>query len=315
VQHLAREKFDAVVIHGHSPAAMLVGAAAAKASGAAIFMRCDAHLGSACSPFKAILRRPLLGTLYSTFDGTLAIGTANAAFYRNMGVPQARIHSMPFTVDNERFTLQAGISTAERAAVRASLGVNDDRPIVLYAAKFQLLKRPADLLYAAARLNGEVPPFRLVMAGSGELDGHLRSLVQSLSLENVHFAGFINQAALPKLYAASDIFVLPSENEAWGLAVNEAMCAGLPIVVSNEVGCVSDLVHEGVNGHLHKAGNIEALAGALRPLLSSRPERERMSLASQEIISHWSYAECLHGLRQALASIGNHHEPAAAVAR
>jgi glycosyltransferase involved in cell wall biosynthesis len=153
------------------------------------------------------------------------------------------------------------------------------------------------------------------MAGSGELDGHLRSLVQSLSLENVHFAGFINQAALPKLYAASDIFVLPSENEAWGLAVNEAMCAGLPIVVSNEVGCVSDLVHEGVNGHLHKAGNIEALAGALRPLLSSRPERERMSLASQEIISHWSYAECLHGLRQALASIGNHHEPAAAVAR
>ena len=73
--------------------------------------------------------------------------------------------------------------------------------------------------------------------------------LRQLGLPNIYFAGFVNQAALPaRVYAACDVFVLPSENETWGLAVNEAMCAGLPIVVSSEIGCAPDLVHDNCNG-------------------------------------------------------------------
>ena len=86
------------------------------------------------------------------------------------------------------------------------------------------------------------------MAGSGPLEGALRAYCSDHSLDNVVFPGFINQAELPSLYGASDIFVLPSEHEPLGLAVNEAMCAGLPIVVSRELGCAADLVEDGVNG-------------------------------------------------------------------
>ena len=74
------------------------------------------------------------------------------------------------------------------------------------------------------------------------------------------FTGFVNQSELPALYAASDVFVLPSENEPWGLAVNEAMCASLPVVVSREVGCAPDLVRDGVNGYTPAAGDIAGLA-------------------------------------------------------
>jgi glycosyltransferase involved in cell wall biosynthesis len=109
---------------------------------------------------------------------------------------------------------------------------------------------------------------------------------------------------LPQIYGAADAFVLPSENEPWGLAVNEAMCAGLPIVASVEVGCVADLVRAGVNGQTFAAGDAKGLANALHPILVDREIRKRMSAASRAIISRWSYAECAAGLQAALARRG-----------
>ncbi len=62
-------------------------------------------------------------------------------------------------------------------------------------------------------------------------------------------AGFVNQQELPSWYAAADTLVLPSDSrETWGLVVNEAMAAGLPVVVSDAAGCSLDLVREGENG-------------------------------------------------------------------
>jgi glycosyltransferase involved in cell wall biosynthesis len=296
--------FDALVVHGHTPAATLVAAAAAKIAHIATFMRCETHLNLHRSTLKSLLRRPLIGTYYRWFDGVLAIGSANREFYQALGIPDRRIFDMPYAVDNRRFMTEAQLPDNERQELRAKLGVNDDRPIVLYAAKFQRRKHPDDLLRAAASLNQERLIFQLVMVGSGEMETELRTLVQEFPLPNIHFTGFVNQAELPRVYAACDIFVLPSEDETWGLAVNEAMCAGLPIVASSEVGCVPDLVHNGHNGHTFSAGNIAQLTAALRSLLADPALRLRMGRASRQIIKRWSYAECQVALRAALASAG-----------
>jgi glycosyltransferase involved in cell wall biosynthesis len=296
--------FDALVVHGHTPAATLVAAAAAKMSRIPTFMRCETHLGLRRSALKSFLRRILIGGYYRWLDGVLAIGSANREFYRAIGVPDRRIFDMPYAVDNRRFMKEALLSHSERAKLRANLGVHDDRPIALYAAKFQRRKHPDHLLRAAAQLNREGVFFHVVMVGSGEMEMDLRALVQELRLANIHFAGFVNQVSLPRVYAACDVFVLPSENETWGLAVNEAMCAGLPIVASSEIGCVPDLVYNGRNGQTFSSGNIGELADVLRPLLTDPRLRHRMGRASREIIAHWSYTECQVGLRAALASVG-----------
>jgi glycosyltransferase involved in cell wall biosynthesis len=299
-----RGVFDALVVHGHTPAAMLVAVAAAKLMHIPTFLRCDTHLGLPRSIIKSLLRRPLIGTYYRRLDGVLAIGSANREFHRAMGIPDRRIFHTPFTVDNRRFMTGARFADGERKELRASFGVDDERPIVLYAAKFQRRKRPDDLLRAAARLNREGVVFHLVMVGSGEMGPELHALAQHLALSNITFAGFVNQVALPQVYAACDVFVLPSENEPWGLAVNEAMCAGLPIVASSEIGCVPDLVHDGRNGHTFPAGDVFGLADVLRPMLEDPELRQRMGAASRDIIALWSYAECRTGLRAALASVG-----------
>ena len=88
------------------------------------------------------------------------------------------------------------------------------------------------------------------------------------------------------------------------MVINEAMCAGLPIVASSEIGSVPDLVYDGRNGRTFSAGNVRGLADALRPLLTNPELRLRMGKASQEIIAGWSYAEFRPGLHAALASVG-----------
>jgi glycosyltransferase involved in cell wall biosynthesis len=301
---IAKTPLDALVVHGHAPAAMLVGIAAAKARGVKVFMRGETHLGLDRSALKAALRQPLMRAFYGRLDGMLAIGSANRAFYRAMGVPERRIFPVPYTVDNARFSADSKIAPEQRVQQRSTLGVNDDRPIVLYAAKFQARKRPADLIRAAAELEHGGARFHLAMVGSGEMEDELRALARQLDLKGISFPGFVNQSGLPAVYAASDVFVLPSENEPWGLAINEAMCAALPIVASDAVGCGADLVREGVNGAVTPVGDVKALAAALAPMLNDPAMRQRMGAASSEIIARWSYAECLAGLRQALTSVG-----------
>jgi glycosyltransferase involved in cell wall biosynthesis len=299
-----RSDFDGLVVHGHTPAANLIAVAAARSAGVPVFARGETHLGLSRGLLKRLARKPLMQAYYRRLSGVLAIGSANDTFYRAMGIPEERIFSMPYTVENARFIEGSRLSDDQCKKVRAELGVADANPIVLYAAKLQARKHPDDLLRAAARLKDRGIRFHVVMVGSGEMGAQLVNLADRLGLDNVHFHGFANQSAMPQIYGAADVFVLPSENEPWGLAVNEAMCAGLPIVASAEVGCVADLVQPHVNGQTFTAGDVEGLANALHPILVDMDIRQRMGAASRAIISRWSYAECAAGLEAALARSG-----------
>jgi glycosyltransferase involved in cell wall biosynthesis len=297
-------RYDVLWLHGHNYAANLVALMAAKTAGLPVLMRSETHLGLPCKGIKSILRRPVMGGLYRCCDRLLAVGSANAAYYRAMGVPDKKIFILPYSVDNDRFMQFANLTDEQRAEVRKRYNVPTDRPSLLYAAKFIQRKGPFDLLEAARRLKVKMDcPFTVVMAGSGELEDRLRAFCSEHALDNVVFTGFINQSDLPGLYAASDVFVLPAENEAWGLAVNEAMCASLPVVVSREIGCVADLVRDGVNGYTPEAGDVAGLADVLQRLIEDEGLRRQQGRESLARIQQWSYQQCLEGIRSALAGL------------
>jgi glycosyltransferase involved in cell wall biosynthesis len=294
-------RYDILWLNGHNYAANHVALAAAKSARMPVMMRSDTHLALERHGLKAALRRPVLGAFYGLCDCFLAIGTANEAFYRAMGVHEEKIFRVPFAVDNDRFMSTARIGVEERRAVRRQFGIAEDAPAILFASKFQKRQRPDDLIRAGAKLVSAGLRFHIIMIGMGEMDGELRSLVAELGLDNVVFAGFVNQSALPRVLSSGDVFVLPSEDEPWGLIVNEAMCAGLPVIVSNEVGCAADLVRQGGNGLTFRAGDIDGLAAALRPVLENAELRRRMSHASLTRISDWGYPHCLQGVRAAVS--------------
>ena len=293
--------YDAVWLHGHGIAANLIALAAANSAGKPVFMRSETHLGLPRHGTKARLRQPVMSTLFRSCDAFLAIGDANKRFYRAMGVPDEKISIVPYTVDNARFTAKARMSSERRRETRRRYGIADGRPAVLYVSKLMRRKHPDHLVEAAQRLAREGLDFDLVLAGSGEMEAELKAQVARGGPPNVVMPGFINQQQMPELLGACDVFVLPSEDEPWGLIVNEAMCAGLPIVLSSEIGCVPDLLREGENGFSFAARDIDWLTKALRPIVADPALREAMSRRSLELIGGWSYQQCLEGLREAVS--------------
>ncbi len=292
--------FDAVVIHGHRIGANHVATLAAKSLRIPVFSRGETHLGLPRSSAKLALRKALFTGYYGALDGFLAIGTLNREFYRAMGVPESKLFDFPYTVDNDRFVAAALLTADERRAERARLGITDDRPIVLYASKFTPRKHPDHLIQAQQILRSRGLDFHLVLAGAGEMEGDLRALAAANPDLSIHFPGFFNQSELPRLFGACDIFSLPAEAEPWGLIINEAMCAGLPIVASDEIGSVVDLVQSGVNGATHRAGDIQGIAAALEILVANPAAIKTMGQASRDRIGQWSYDRCVIGLRNAL---------------
>lgn len=300
VREISRKRYDAVWIHGHGYPASLVALATARLKGIPAFLRGDSNPLIPRSRWKTMIRRPVIGALYGACTGLLAVGTANRDDYRRMGVPDRKITIVPYAVDNARFAAASDITAEQRSAIRRRLGVEEDAPIILYASKFQWWKHPDDLLAAFLKLRAEGVTAHLIFVGSGDLEERLRAAATAAGETNVHFPGFFNQSDLPAVFAACDVFVLPSSIEPWGLIVNEVMCAGMPVVVAREVGCAPDLVREGVNGALFDAGDVDALAAALRPILADAGLRARMGAASRAIIDRWSFRECRAGLMEAL---------------
>jgi glycosyltransferase involved in cell wall biosynthesis len=142
-----------------------------------------------------------------------------------------------------------------------------------------------------------------VIVGDGERRAALERQAALTGLDGIRFCGFRNQSELPRFFDLATVFVLPSRDEPWGLVVNEAMNARLAVIVSGEVGCAPDLVEDGVNGCVYRAGDMDALADALHRVLAPLGVAEAMGKRAFERIARWSFEEDVQGLRQALAHV------------
>jgi glycosyltransferase involved in cell wall biosynthesis len=195
----------------------------------------------------------------------------------------------PYTVDVGRFALSRALT---RQQARASVGIPDDQPVVLFVGKLTERKRPLDLV-RAMRLIGS--PARLVIAGSGPLASRVAAEARR---ENIPLTelGFINQSRIPCVYRAADVVALPSTWEPWGLAVNEAMATGTTPVCSAGVSAADDLVGPVSERLIHPVGDVPALADALSYALANRSGLEA---GVMDRIEGWTYRESVAGILQA----------------
>lgn len=295
-ERLTREYFDAVLVQGWNHYGYVEAAWRSQRAGLKVLLRCEAtdHVASSTG-IKGKLREVLVRFMLSQADQFLAIGTRNREFYLARGVAPERIGAMPYCVDNAYFRARA--EAADTEALRNELGLEADRPVILYASKLIARKYGDNLLEAYARLPAPRP--YLLFIGDGELREPLVRRVEEGKLADVRFLGFRNQSELPTFYALADIFVLPSVNETWGLVVNEAMNAGCAIVVSDQVGSGADLVRNGDNGFVVPACNVNALTQALADTLTGGRYRS-MGQRSLESIAQWGVEANVAGLRSAL---------------
>lgn len=285
--------FDVMLVYGYAYLGFWIAILAARKAGVPLILSTDAI---SISPrdghqWKVPIKRFLLPRIFELADVVLAPSSGTVKFLRSLGIPEEHIVLTPYTVDNDRFAKAA--ARVDRRAVRETWGIPPDVPVVLFCGKFVPWKRPQDVLRAFSR--ADIPHAWLVFAGEGSLRPSLEAEAKYLGVERVHFLGFVNQSALPKVYIASDVLVLPSEYEPFGLVVNEAMVCGLPVVVSDRVGAGRDLVIPEETGFIYPVRDVEALAEILRRLLTGPELRHRMGKAARKRMETWSYRENLGG--------------------
>ena len=259
---------DIVVLHGHSEPDILLAMAACRLLGVPYLLRGESRPKSTADGLRRVARHLVAGAAVRGAAGALPVGQLNADFYRHYGrIPH---YFAPYSVDNERFRLMSVAARPDRASRLTSLGLDPERPTVIFSGKLIERKRPLDLIRAVERSSAKL---NLLLLGGGPLRAAVQRYEGRLP---VRCLGFLNQAELPGWYATGDILALPSGHEPWGLVVNEGMACGLIPVVSDAVGCGPDLV-TGI-GEVFPVGDIEALATALtRVAADAQVRRERIS--------------------------------------
>jgi len=242
--------------------------------------------------------------------GVLTIGTLNQDFWRYYGVEPQRFFYAPLAVDNEYFASRAAGLRPRKQAERESLGLPPGR-LLLYAGRLVPNKNLEALLRVlAARRGSASAPLALALVGDGPERDRLAAIVRDLRLDAVYPFPFQSQEALARFYAVADALILPSRSEPWGLVVNEAMAAGLPVLLSRSTGCRPDLLQEGVNGFSFDERDPDSIRACLDHFAAlSNGEVERMGARSSECISAWTYTATLAGIRRALDAAAAQRQP------
>lgn len=301
-------RFDAFLIPGHHPRCYIQAWRACIRSKTPLIIRGEGRIIPDAHPLKQLVKRTLMRRFLREFSAALVIGERNREFCSWSGIPENKMFSAPYCVDNDFFARRAAELAPDREQIRDQWGFQPGQVVFLFCGKLVPKKRPDDLLMAAASLaqqcaNGDGAKFGLLFAGSGPQEDRLRELARKSGVP-VAFIGFVNQGEVSKGYAASDCLVLPSDyRESWGLVVNEAMASGLPAIVSDHVGSANDLVIDGKTGYQFPMGDIDALAGRMRQILEDPENLRAMGAAAQERVSGYSISATVDAALRALESV------------
>jgi glycosyltransferase involved in cell wall biosynthesis len=161
-----------------------------------------------------------------------------------------------------------------------------DKQTIICVARLVPIKNIENLLKAWRVVEENNPNYRLVIIGDGPLLNELKKIAELNLLKRVDFLGAMPNEEVLKYLHGSDALVLPSWAESWGLVVNEAMAAGLPVLLSNKVNAAGTLLKEGVNGYGFSPGNVSEMQQKLVDFIGL-PEtaKKQMSVNSLKIIN------------------------------
>ncbi|MBT6581431.1 MAG: glycosyltransferase family 4 protein [Bacteroidetes Order II. Incertae sedis bacterium] len=239
------------------------------------------------SPWKELLKSRLIGE----FDAALLAGTPQKAYFEDLGFSSEHISLGYNVVDNDFF------ATMPDSASTDLPGLSDDRPFILASNRFLKRKNLFCLLEAYASYRALTPhPYRMIMLGDGALRPAIEAWIEAHQVDGIELAGFRQIDDLPHYYHRAAFFVHPARIDTWAMVVNEAMAAGLPVVISTGTGCHKDLVDEGQNGFTFHPDDAQQLAQHMVKLSEDASFRESAGARSREIMKDWTLDRFVHGL-------------------
>lgn len=233
------------------------------------------------------------------FDWAVTGGTAHDRYLLQLGFPQNRIAHYYDVVGNAK--IQEDVASLRRDDMRGNAALPSD--YLLFVGRLSPEKNVMGLLRAWLAYRAAGGTWSLLLAGDGPERDALKQLADESTFgEDVRFLGHRSARELLPVYAFAKGFVLPSTREPWGLVVNEAMAASLPVIVSDRCGCAEDLVQHGENGYVFDPSQDANLTSCMTQL-SALPEADRVRQGERSLARIATYSPLNFG--QGIAAIAD----------
>lgn len=288
---------EAVVLIGYNDFSQWVASWWAKKHRVARILHADSWWGDRPRPwYKEFIKKHLF--VRPVFDAAFVPGIRGFEYIKSLGVPIEAIWSGLYVVDNDHFSKGAWQARQEPQRYRSLHGLPEN--YFLVAARLSPEKNLERLFHSFAHYREQGGNWSLVVVGSGPQADFLRKLANSLAGDSIILAGWQQYEALPAFYGLAKCFILPSLSEPWGLVVNEAMAAGLPVLVSNRCGCQPDLCKRGINGLDFDPMKVGELAQLMDLISSGNLNLEDMGMASKGIVAKYSLETWIIALRDCI---------------
>lgn len=265
-----------------------------------VLFRGDSTILDEVGGFKAMLRKLFLRWVYRHVDFAFFVGAANRAYFIDNGLRPEQLVYAPHAIDNSRFQKSIQDNLQEVSKWRRELGFMDDDLVVMYAGKLEPKKDPMFMTWLALQVKD--PRVKFLIVGNGQLETRLKRKTEKD--DRFVFLGFQNQRRMPLVYSLADIFILPSRGpgETWGLAINEAMACGLPIIASDKCGSSYDLVNE-ANGIVFSHDTPGPVVEFIENVLADRALLQSYGAASLKHIQNFTLLKVAEAIEKTVLSL------------
>lgn len=259
-----------------------------------VIFRGDSTLLDERLGWKTALRRIFLHWVYSYIDYALVVGKHNRDYFLEHGMKPSQLVLARHAVDNERFAEPDREYAAKARQWRREAGISDEDFVILFAGKLESKKNPFFLLKMAEKHCDQ--RFKFLYFGSGELEETIRE--KAAADARIRFMGFRNQSDMPVVYRMAQLFVLPSTGpgETWGLALNESLACGTPVLASEKAGGAIDLVDPGVNGMILDLGNPDRAVEFVEKLFQDPAYHAAVAAAGRRKVKAFSFQGIVDGI-------------------
>lgn len=225
------------------------------------FINCDGAFIN-----RSLLKRIIKSFFISRASGCFASGEAAKKYFLYYGAKEDNIYKHNFTSLHNEDILHTPISLEEKTSIREELEIENKKTVItvgqfIYRKGFDVLLRVWD------KISGD---YQLIIIGGGALEANYKEYIRKNDIKNVKIIGFQPKEQIFKYYKASDLFILPTREDIWGLVVNEAMACGLPVITTEMCIAGRELINDELNGFIVPADDVNALLDKILKILENK---------------------------------------------
>lgn len=279
IKYLNSKEYDIIVIGGYSTPTGMLAIEFLRMKKIPFILNCDGGIVKNDHILKYRFKKHFIGSA----SAYLCTGNNTKKYIINYGGKLNNIYIYPFTSVKEKDIIENIYTVQEKEEIRNKLSLSGKR-IIVSVGQF-IYRKGFDILIESMKL---LPSEYSVYIIGGIPTEEYIELKEKNKLDNLFFVEFLTKEELKEYYIASDLFVLPTREDIWGLVINEAMAIGLPVITTNKCVAGLELIKDDINGYIIPIEDSIQLANKITDVLDNEELLNKISLNNIKLMKEYT---------------------------